>query len=104
MRGDVVRIPADRLAKERGQQGGRYGVVVQSDDLPLSTVLVVPTTSRRSTALHRPEVTVLGTTSALLTEQTRAITRDALGAPVGRLSWDELHELDEALRLVLALD
>ncbi len=104
MRGDVVQVPADRLAKGREQRGARYGVVVQSDDLLLSTVLVVPTTTRRSSSPHRPEITVQGEVSTLLTEQTRAISRDCLGQPVGRLSYEELRELGDALRLVLSLD
>lgn len=104
MRGDVVRVPADRLARGHEQKGERFGVIVQSDDLPLSTVLVVPTTSRRSTAVHRPEIALEGRPTTLLPEHARAISREALGTPADRVSYAELRELDEALRLVLALD
>lgn len=106
MRGDVVRVPADKRARGPEQAGERYGVVVQSDDLLLSTVLVTPTSTSTSSLPmpHRPEVTLLGTQTCLLVEQTRAIRREALGAPVGRLSAAEQRELDEALRLALALD
>lgn len=104
MRGDVVRVPADKRARGSEQAGARYGVVVQSDDLLLSTVLVTPTSTSSLPMPHRPEITLLGTQTCLLVEQTRAIRREALGTPVGRLSVGEQRELDEALRLALALD
>ncbi len=104
MRGDVVRVPAARGAGGREQQDGRYGVVVQSDDLMLSTVLVTPTSTGSVPMGHRPEVTILGERTCLLVEQTRAVTREALGAPVASLSYDDLRRLDDALRLALALD
>ena len=104
MRGDVVRVPAARGARGSEQRGPRYGVVVQSDDLHLSTVLVTPTSTGSLPMVHRPEVTLLGERTCLLAEQTRAVSREALGAPVARLTYDDLRRLDEALRLVLALD
>lgn len=104
MRGDVVRVPAPRGARGREQQGARFGVVVQSDDLMLSTVLVTPTSTSSRPMLHRPEVTILGERTCLLVEQTRAVTREALGSPVERLSYEDLARLDDALRLALALD
>ena len=82
----------------------RYGVVVQSDDLMLSTVLVTPTSTGSLPMLHRPEVAILGERTCLLAEQTRAVAREALGAPVGRLSYDDLRRLDDALLLTLGLD
>lgn len=104
MRGDVVRVPAARGARGREQQGRRYGVVVQSDDLMISTVLVTPTSTGSLPMLHRPEVEILGERTCLLAEHTRAISRDALGPTVARLGHDDLRRLDEALKLVLGLD
>jgi mRNA interferase MazF len=104
VRGDVVHVPALRGARGHEQQGARFGVVVQSDDLMPSTVLVVPTSSRSVPMLHRPEVTILGQRTCLLVEQARAITREALGEPVARLAYEDLRRLDDALRLALALD
>lgn len=104
MRGDVVRVPAARGARGREQRGARFGVVVQSDDLLLSTVLVTPTSTGSIGMLHRPEVTILGEQTCLLVEQTRAIAREVLGPPVETLSYDDLRRLDDALRLSLALD
>lgn len=76
----------------------------QSDDLLLSTVLVTPTSTASLPMLHRPEVVILGERTCLLVEQTRAINRESLGPSVGRLSYDDLRQLDDALRLALALD
>ena len=104
MRGDIVRVPADKQARGSEQQGARYGVVVRSDDLLLSTVLVTPTSASSTPMLHRPEVVILGQSTCLLAEQTRAVRREALGPSLGRLPYADLIRLDEALRLVLALD
>lgn len=104
MRGDVVRVPADKRVRGSEQQGARYGVVVQSDDLHLSTVLVTPTSTASLEMLHRPAVTLLGERTCLLVEHTRAIRVEALGPAVGQLSADDQQRLDEALRLALALD
>jgi mRNA interferase MazF len=104
VRGDVVRVPADKQARGAEQQGSRYGVVLQSDDLLLSTVLVTPTSTASLPMVHRPEVTVLGERTCLLVEQTRAIRRDALGPVLTRLSLDDQRRLDDALRIALALD
>lgn len=103
MRGDVVRVPTAKGSRGHEQRGPRYGVVIQSDDLMLSTVLVTPTSTGSRPAGHRPEVEILGQRTRLLPEQTRAISREVLGAPVARLSYLELHELDDALRRVLEL-
>ena len=36
MRGDIYRLRTSRTAEGHEQRGPRYGVIVQSDDLPLS--------------------------------------------------------------------
>ena len=38
------------------QAGARYAVVVQSDDLPLSTWIIAPTSTGRRQASFRPEI------------------------------------------------
>ncbi|TAM87040.1 MAG: type II toxin-antitoxin system PemK/MazF family toxin, partial [Jatrophihabitans sp.] len=43
MRGEIYRLRAPRDARGHAQHGRRYAVVVQSDQLPLSTWLVAPT-------------------------------------------------------------
>ncbi len=105
MRGDIYRLTAPRNARGHEQLGLRYAVVVQSDDLLLSTWLVAPTSTGRAAASFRPEVVIDGVRARVLVEQTTALDHELrLGEFVGRLSADELAELEEALRLVFALD
>jgi mRNA interferase MazF len=77
--------------------------VVQSDDFPLSTWLVAPTSTSARPASFRPEVEVDGRTTRVLVEQTTAVDPTRLGANVGHLTFDELRHVDAALRLVLNL-
>ena len=103
MRGEVFRLNAPRDSRGHEQSGTRYGVVVQSDLLPLSTWLVAPTSTSARAASFRPEVEVLGELTRVLAEQTAAIDPERLGAAAGHLTYDELRQVDAALRLVLAL-
>jgi mRNA interferase MazF len=86
------------------QAGSRYGVLLQSDDLPLSTVLVAPTSRSAPERSFRPTVLVAGETTQVLVEQTTAVAVERLGERVETLTWSELARVDEALRLALALD
>ncbi len=103
MRGDVHRLRSDRQAKGREQRGGRLAVVLQSDHLPLSTVVVAPTSASARAADFRPEITVGGAVSRVLVEQLAAVDRSRLGQHIGRVSPEELLTLDDALRDVLSL-
>jgi mRNA interferase MazF len=78
-------------------------VVVQSDALPLSTLLVAPTSTSARPASFRPEVVVDGLETRVLAEQTAAVDPSRLGELVGRLSFEERRRLDAALRLVLGV-
>jgi mRNA interferase MazF len=78
-------------------------VIVQSDFLPLSTLLVAPTSTSARAASFRPEIDVAGQLTRVLVEQSAAVDPTRLGARVGRLSFDELRQVDAALRLVLDL-
>ena len=99
VRGEVYRVRAPRDAHE--QAGSRYGVVVQSDRLPLSTWLLAPTSTSAKDATLRPEVTVRGRMTRVLVEQTAAVDPNRLGERVGHLTFDELRRVDAALRVVL---
>ena len=103
MRGEVFRLRAPRDPRGHEQQSLRYAVVVQSDQLPLSTWLVAPTSSSARPASFRPEVVISERTTRVLAEQTAAIDPSRLGETVGRLSFDELRQVESALRLVLDL-
>ncbi len=80
---------------------GDYAVVVQSDDFPLSTWLVPPTSTSARPASFRPGVVIDGLPTRVLAEQTAAADPSRLGTQVGRLTFDELRQVDVALRLVL---
>ena len=60
MRGDLYRLKAARDAVGHEQAGPRYAVVLQSDDLPLSTWVVAPTSTGRRAASFRPEIEIDG--------------------------------------------
>jgi mRNA interferase MazF len=104
VRGEVFRLRAARGARGAEQRGGRFAVVVQSDELlALSTVLVSPTSLSAPPRSFRPTIEVAGQATRVLVEQTTAITPDRLGDSVGRLNTSELRDVDTALGLVLGL-
>ena len=104
MRGDIYRLRAPRGGQGHEQQGERYGVIVQSDDLVLSTVLVAPTSTSARSASFRPEIELGGQTTRVLVEQTAALDAEVrLAEWAGRLSADELRAVDRALHDVLGL-
>jgi mRNA interferase MazF len=104
VRGDVHRLRAPRDARGSEQAGVRYAVVVQSDDLLLSTVLVAPTSRSAMPRVFRPTITLNNERTQVLVEQTTAVAPERLGALVGHVTRDELDQISEALRLTLALD
>nr|WP_218123384.1 type II toxin-antitoxin system PemK/MazF family toxin [Quadrisphaera sp. DSM 44207] len=78
-------------------------MVMQSDALQLSTLLVAPTSTSALAASFRPEVAVAGGMTRVLVEQTAAVDGQRLGESVGRLTFEELRRVDAALRLVMSL-
>jgi mRNA interferase MazF len=105
VRGDIYRLRSSRNARGHEQAGRRFAVVVQSDDLPLSTWLVAPTSTGRRPASFRPEVEIDGVSTRILIEQVTAIDPEVrLGEFVGRLTSEELAQVDRALLAILALD
>lgn len=104
MRGDVHRLRAPRGTRGNEQRGSRYAVIVQSDDLLLSTVLVAPTSRSAPVRIFRPTITIGGEQTQVLTEQTAAVAPERLGELAGHVSLTELQEIDAALRLALGLD
>lgn len=104
MRGDIHRLRAARSTRGHEQQGERFAVVVQSDDLMLSTVLVAPTSRSSPQRIFRPSILIGDEETRVLLEQTSSVAPERLGEFVGRLTRDEQIALDDALRLVLQLD
>lgn len=105
MRGDLYELKAPQNPRGHEQAGARYAVVVQSDDLPLSTWLIAPTSTGRRAASFRPEIEITGTSTRVLVEQLSVIDPQArLGRFAGRLNSTEMRAVDTALLAVLGLD
>ena len=104
VRGEVFRLRVPRGTRDSEQQGARYAVVVQADELlALSTVLVSPTSTAAPPRSFRPTIELEGSPTRVLVEQTTAVSPDRLGDSVGRLGASELRNLDAALALVFGL-
>lgn len=103
VRGDVHRI---NMPNKRGhvQEGRRFAVIVQADDLlALSTVVICPTSRSAFTASFHPEVIVADQPTQVLCEMIGAVDARALGERIGHLTHDELRGIEDALLLVLDL-
>jgi mRNA interferase MazF len=103
VRGDVHQI---KLPGKRGhvQEGRRYAVIVQADDLlALSTVVVCPTSRSAFAASFHPEVTIAEKPTQVLCEMVGAVDARALGERIGHLTHDELRTIEDAVLLVLDL-
>lgn len=72
--------------------------------MPLSTVLVAPTSTSAAGTVYRPEIELLGRTTMVMCEQVTAVDLARLGQPVAHLNYDELTRVNDALRLVLDLE
>ena len=95
-----------KVPKGRGheQQGERFGVIVQADELlPRSVVVVAPTSRSARPASFRPEVVVARQRTRVLVEQLGAVDAQRLGRRAGQLTVDEMWAVDEALATVLGL-
>ncbi|MGH9170021.1 MAG: type II toxin-antitoxin system PemK/MazF family toxin [Acidimicrobiales bacterium] len=105
MRGDLYRLKAPKDTRRHEQTGARYAVVVQSDDLPLSTWIIAPTSTGRRAASFRPEIDVNGTKTRVMVEHLTAVDPQVrLGDFAGRLNSTEMGAVNAALQAVLGLD
>jgi mRNA interferase MazF len=103
VRGDVHQI---KLPGKRGhvQEGRRYAVIVQADDLlALSTVVICPTSRSAFPASFHPDVTIDDQPTQVLCEMVGAVDARALGEQAGHLAYEELRAVEDALLLVLEL-
>jgi mRNA interferase MazF len=103
-RGDIVSFRSSQRAKGHEQQGQRYAAIIQSDEFSwLGTVLVAPTSTNAQPTVFRPEITIRGRRTRVLTDQVLTVDRGRIGRSAGRLSSAELRELEESLSLLLGL-
>lgn len=104
MRGDIYELRANPHAKGHEQQGRRYAVVLQSDELMLSPVLAAPTSTGAHEASFRPEIMFNGQQTRVLVEQVLAVDPEKrFVRKVGRVSPIEQIDIDRAVKLVLGL-
>lgn len=103
LRGDIHEFrPPGGAGHE--QQGRRYGVVLQANELlPRSMVLVAPTSHSARPASFRPELELLGETTRVLVEQVGAVDAGCLGDLVGHVTPEQEWSIDEALLTVFGL-
>lgn len=78
-------------------------MIVQSDRLQLSTVLVAPTSAHARSARHRVPIDVEDVQTQVLTEQIHAIDIDQLGPLVARLSPQAMSDIRAAMAWTLEL-
>lgn len=113
-RGDIVLVQLPRPAGQSGREqfGTRPAIIVQSDTAStnLSTVLLVPLTSRPGAARFPGSFTVpatdtngLDVESVVLTHQLRAIDRRRVQQVLGRLARDHMARLESEIRSLLGL-
>jgi mRNA interferase MazF len=104
VRGEIFHLPAPRATRGREQRGARYAVVVQADEfLALSTALISPTSTSARPASFRPAITLDGTPTRILLEQTTVVDPRRLGRSAGRLDASELQSVDAALALIFGI-
>ena len=104
MRGDIHSIKGAKGRRGHEQGGGRFAVIIQSDDVLRSTVIVAPTSTSSAPGLIRPEVVLVGETTRVMVEQMMAVDWSRLGDPVAHLTHKDLHAVDVALRNVLSIE
>lgn len=103
MRGDVhlIKLPVKPGHEQRGR---RLGVVIQSENLHLSTWLMAPTSTSAQPASFRPTVLIGDRETYVLVEQLLAVDVETrVGQQVGRLTFAEMLTVDTALHVVLGL-
>lgn len=78
--------------------------MLQADEfLPRSVVIVAPTSRSARAATFRPEIEIRDEPTRVLVEQLGAVDTSRLGKLVGHVTPAEQWEIDDALRLILAL-
>jgi mRNA-degrading endonuclease toxin of MazEF toxin-antitoxin module len=113
-RGDVVRVqlPPPAGPSGREQFGTRPAIVLQVKAFTanLSTVVIVPLTSRLSASRFAGSFTVspteangLSLESVVLTHQVRAIDQGRIEKVIGRLADNQMARLEAELRALLGL-
>lgn len=78
-------------------------IVQATEFLTRSIVIIAPTSTSARPATFRPEIQVGGTMTRVMADQLRYVDVARFGKRVRRLTPAELHDVDDALRIVLDL-
>ncbi|AOT60968.1 MULTISPECIES: type II toxin-antitoxin system PemK/MazF family toxin [Streptomyces] len=103
MRGDVYRLRARRDAVGHEQRGARYAVVLQTQAIATSTLIVAPTSTSAAPGLLHPKLDMGGTPTVVLVEQMGAVDGQRLGDFAGRVDPGEWTDIERAVRVMLGL-
>jgi len=103
MRGAIFELRANPNAKGYEQQEPRYVVVLQSDTLPMPTVVAAPTTTHSWDTPFHPEIEFNGRCRILIEQIARMDPAVRFSRKVGAVSPIEQLEIDRAVKLVLGL-
>lgn len=107
MRGDVYGLRPAKQSRGHEQRGRRFAVIVQASRFEhLSTWLAIPTSTSARPFIFRPQIDIPGEGPSLaLCEGLVSIDpQERLGVRLGSLTYAEMHEIDEAISLLLDLD
>nr|WP_202122422.1 type II toxin-antitoxin system PemK/MazF family toxin [Streptomyces sp. BA2] len=85
------------------QRGTRFAVVLQTEALHTSTLIVAPTSTSARPGLLHPKLDADGTATVVLVEQMAAVDPDRLGDWFGRVDPQEWDDVERAVKLVLGL-
>ncbi|HUR04651.1 MAG TPA: type II toxin-antitoxin system PemK/MazF family toxin [Nonomuraea sp.] len=102
-RGAIYEVKAIPGARDREQQGRRYGLIIQSDRFATSVITIALTSSSAGPAIYRPEIEFNGTKSRVLADQIYSVSPSRLGDFMGTLDAHEAADVDRALMLKLGL-
>ena len=101
-RGDVYSYTPTK-GKGHEQQGPRFCVVLQSDHLHKTMVIIAPTSTSAMDLDHRPTVQIRDQTTLVMVEQMGAASPQRLGDFIGTVTLAELSAIEDAMRIVLDL-
>ncbi|MBC7459933.1 MAG: type II toxin-antitoxin system PemK/MazF family toxin [Thermoleophilia bacterium] len=104
VRGEIFRLSAPRGRVGHEQEGARYAIVVQADEmLGMSTAIIAPTSTSARPAMFRPVIDIDGSMTRVMIDHTQSVDVRRLGRSAGRLDAHELRAIDDALTAMLGL-
>ncbi len=102
IRGDIFTV---NLSGRSGheQKGSRLAIILQTNDLPLSTVVIVPTSPQARPTSFRPSIRIQGEATYALTEQITTVDTQRLGKWIGHVTDEEIKATESGIKSVLGM-